>query len=152
MFRAFSLAVPTAAAIVLSTPAITAAAEVTPTTASKPDQERIQGTWECVATIKEGKEVAEFVGVRAVLKGNQLVWMFPQSDGSYKEGRATFKLDEKQNPKHFDWHMQDQPTAVHRRLYVLAGDILIWSTNLGVGPRPESFAAGTIQFVMKRLR
>jgi uncharacterized protein (TIGR03067 family) len=120
--------------------------------AVRSDQELIQGTWECVATIKDGKQVTEFVGVRAILKETQLVWMFPQPDGSYKAGRGTFTLDPDQNPKHFDWSMQDKPEAVHRRLYVLAGDILIWSTNLGAGaPRPETFTAGACLFVMKRL-
>jgi hypothetical protein len=42
---------------------------------------------------------------------------------------------------------------MHRRLYVLRGDVLLWSTNIGEkrGIRPETFSAGEWLFLMKRV-
>ena len=117
----------------------------------KSDQELIQGTWECVTTLKEGKQVQQYVGVRAILQGSRLTWIFPQPDGTKKSARAIFVLDPSKNPKWFDWYVEAKPAEIHKRLYTLEGDTLVWSTNLGTGPRPESFNAGKWQFVVKRV-
>ena len=95
------------------------------------DQEQIQGSWVCVAALKDGKEVDQFVGVRAVMRGNQLTWTFPLRDGTTRTETATFTLDTTPNPKHFDWSSDAKPAEMHRRLYVLRGDVLLWSTNIG---------------------
>ena len=118
----------------------------------KNDQDLIQGTWECVTTIKEGKQVQEHVGVRAIMQGNSLTWIFPQPDGTTRSTKAIFVLDTTKNPKYFDWYTEDKPTLIHKRLYILEGDTLTWSTNLGAEERPESFTAGKWQFTMRRVR
>ena len=118
----------------------------------KSDQELIQGTWECVTTMKEGNQVQQYVGVRAIMEGNRLTWVFPQPDGTTRTTKAIFILDTSKNPKYFDWYTEDKPTQIHKRFYVLEGDTLTWSTNLGPGPRPETFSAGKWQFVMKRVK
>jgi uncharacterized protein (TIGR03067 family) len=118
----------------------------------KTDQELIQGTWECVITIKEGKQVDQYVGVRAIMQGNRLTWIFPQRDGTTRTTKAVFTLDTTKNPKCFDWYTEDKPAQVHKRLYILEGDTLTWSTNLGMEARPESFEAGKWQFIMKRVK
>lgn len=114
------------------------------------DQERLQGAWECVVTLKDGKQVKDFVGARAVMRGNTLAWHIPGPEGKELTTTASFTIDASQNPKHFDWY-EENPPRVHRRLYVLAGDVLIWSTDLGDAPRPQHFAAGRWQFVMRRI-
>ena len=119
------------------------------TTTSKSDEERLQGTWVCIITLKDGKQVADFIGVRAVMQGNRLTWHFPGPGGSERVGKATFSIDASQNPKHFNWQEANAP-RVHRRLYVQEGDVLIWSANLGDGPLPPHFSAGQWQFVMRR--
>ena len=119
---------------------------------AKSDQELIQGTWECIATLKDGKQVETYVGVRAVIQDKNLTWIFPQPDGKTKTVKATFQLDSGKNPKYFDWSPADNPSEVHKRLYVLQGDTLLWSTNLGKESRPESFTAGEWLFVMKRVK
>jgi uncharacterized protein (TIGR03067 family) len=115
------------------------------------DQELIQGTWECVATLQDGKQVNRYVGVRAIMRGDRLTWVFPQPGGKRQVVKAGFRLDPGQNPKHFDWFPEARPTEVHKRLYVLGDGVLLWSTNLGAEARPGSFTAGRWQFVMKRV-
>ena len=99
------------------------------------DQAVIQGTWEFVATLQDGKQVQRYVGVQAIMRGNMLTWIFPQPGGKPQVQKAVFRLDPSKNPKHFDWHPAGRPREVHRRLYVLAGDTLLWSTGLGTGRR-----------------
>jgi uncharacterized protein (TIGR03067 family) len=131
----------------------------------KDDQKLIQGTWECVVTIYGGKQAPHFVGVRAVIEGNRLTWVFPQPGGAPPTTqKAVFRLDPSQNPKQMDWYPKSNPSDVHRRLYVLEGDLLLMSTNLlaqvpreGVKPpregvRPTSISAATWLFVCKRVR
>ena len=113
--------------------------------------QELQGKWRCVSSLKDGKHVDVYVGVEAHMEGEALTWYFRQADGTMKPRSAVFHIDPQQNPKHFDWHYVDKPEEVHRRLYLVAGDILIWSTNLPAAQRPETFTAGGWQFVMKRL-
>lgn len=87
-----------------------------------------------------------------MLQGDRRTWLFPRPDGSQQVVKAVFTLDASQDPKHFDWSGVDKPEEIYKRFYVLAGDVLLWSTNLGAGPRPASFHAGHWLFVMKRLR
>jgi hypothetical protein len=86
------------------------------------------------------------------MQGNRLVWTFPQPGGKAKVVSAVFRLGLQPNPRHFDWYTEDQPHDVHKRLYLLEGNTLIWSTNLGNEARLESFIAGRWQFVMKRVK
>lgn len=118
---------------------------------ARSDQELLQGTWECVSTLKDGKKVKTYVGVRAIFQGNRLTWIFPQPDGTTKTAKAIFTIDPEQSPKHFDWYLEGKPAEVHRRLYTLEGDTLRWSTNLGTEPRPATFDAGQWQFTMRRV-
>ena len=118
---------------------------------ARSDQDRIQGTWECIATLQDGKQVDKYVGVRAVMQGDHLTWIFPQPQGKPQVLKAVFQLDPGKNPKSFEWHPEAKPAEVHKRLYLLEGDTLIWSTNLGAEPAPESFTAGRWLFVMKRV-
>jgi uncharacterized protein (TIGR03067 family) len=120
---------------------------------AKDDQQLIQGTWECVISLNDGKPVTPYVGVQAEMRGNRLTWIFPRPDGTKKVSQARFRLDPSQSPKHFDWSYDEKPDDVHERLYILQGDILIWSTNLKPArPRPASFTAGQWLFVMKRVK
>ncbi len=125
---------------------------VTPAAADgKSDLKKLQGTWECVETLKDGKRVAMYVGVRAIIKGNTLTWLFPK-DGKFTAVKATFTIDATKDPKHFDWR-PNGTKEVHKRLYQLDGDRLKWSTNLGPkAPRPTKFSEGRWQFTMKRLK
>jgi uncharacterized protein (TIGR03067 family) len=125
---------------------------VTPTAADdRWDLKNLQGTWECVETLKDGKCVDTYVGVRAIIKGNSLTWLFPK-DGKFTTVKATFTIDSTKAPKHFDWSPEGK-TEVHKRLYAFDGDRLKWSTNLGSNaPRPKAFAKGKWRFTMKRLK
>ncbi len=119
---------------------------------SADDRERIQGRWECIATLKDGQQVKDYVGVVALMQGDRLTWIFPKPGGASQTVKARFQLDPDQNPKYFDWYTEAKPSEVHKRLYVLEDDVLIWSTNLGSEARPESFTAGHWQFIMKRVK
>jgi uncharacterized protein (TIGR03067 family) len=122
------------------------------------DQKLIQGTWQCVVTIYGGKQDPHYVGVRAVIEGNHLTWVFPQPGGAPpKTQKAVFHLDPGQNPRQMDWYPESNPSDVHRRLYVLEGDLLLMSTNLRnesprEGVRPTSISAAPWLFVCKRVR
>lgn len=123
-----------------------------PTVAWGDDVDDMQGSWKCVASLKDGKEVKDYVGARAVIDGGQLTWYFLKSDGTETPREARFTVNESANPKHFDWHYVESPDKLQRRLYVLQGDVLIWSTNLPATERPANFSAGQWQFVMQRVR
>jgi uncharacterized protein (TIGR03067 family) len=117
----------------------------------KSDLEKLQGTWECVETLMDGKRVDTYVGVRARIKDHHLTWFFPR-DGKFTQVQATFTIDPTKDPKHFDW-TPEGTKQVHKRLYDLDGDVLKWSTNLGAdAPRPARFSEGKWQFTMKRLQ
>ena len=124
---------------------------VTPAAADdKSDLKKLQGAWECVETLKDGKRVDTYVGVRAIIKDNTLTWLFPK-DGKFTAVKATFKIDSTKDPKHFDWTPAGK-TEVHKRLFQFDGDRLKWSTNLGDNtPRPTRFSEGKWQFTMKRV-
>ncbi len=117
-----------------------------------PDQELIQGVWICVKTTHDGKRVGNYVGVRIILDGDNLTWHFPRPDGTEKDEEARFRLQPAENPKHFDWFPKDDAFEVHKRLYVLEGDTLKMSANLGTKPRPATFAEGAWQFTCRRIR
>src|SRR5687767_11814243 len=63
------------------------------------DQERLQGTWVCVASVKDGKQVSDFVGVKVQFVGNRLTWFFPKKDGTATTQKGTFTIDPAKNPK-----------------------------------------------------
>jgi uncharacterized protein (TIGR03067 family) len=117
----------------------------------KSELNKLQGTWECVETLMDGKKVDMYVGVRAIIKDNSLTWLFPK-DGKFTEVQATFRIDATKDPKHFDW-TPDGKKEVHKRLYEFDGEKLKWSTNLGANSaRPTKFTEGKWQFSMKRLK
>ena len=52
------------------------------------DVAKLQGTWECVETRQKGKAVEKYVGVRAVIKGNELGWTSPTISASVRARRT----------------------------------------------------------------
>lgn len=118
--------------------------------AAKSDHELMQGTWVCVSTVKDGKVVKDYVGVRAVIAGDNLTWYFPRTDGSYTKGECKFRIDPSKNPKQFDWWLVRRPETIDQRLYVVNERALGWSTNLDYKTRPEKFASGRWIYAMQR--
>ncbi len=114
------------------------------------DEQLLQGAWECVAVSKHGQASEQYVGVLAIFEEHNLTWLFPQPNGTRTVVNASFKLDTSQTPKHFDWIASGE-NDIHQRLYLLEGDRLKWSTNLGIKPRPENFESGKWQFECKRI-
>jgi uncharacterized protein (TIGR03067 family) len=116
------------------------------------DQNQIQGTWLCIATLQNGKQVPNYVGVKGIMKGNKLTWIFPLPGGKQNVQDAVFELDPSQNPKHYTWYLESSPNVRHQRLYVLSGDTLLMSSpEKGGQPRPENFNAGHYFFICKRV-
>ena len=118
---------------------------------AKSDQQLLQGTWVCTTTLKGGKEVKTYVGVRALIKDDNLTWYYPQPGGKYREQNAKFRIDPTQQPKQFDWWTADKPDAVEMRIYSITAEELRWATNLDRKTRPATFEAGLWQFTMKRV-
>ena len=117
---------------------------------AKSDSETLQGSWVCTATLKDGKPVQAYVGVKAVIEGNRMTWYFPQKDGSYREQKNTIRIDATRKPGHFDW-WKDNSKSVDLRLYEITGpDEFRWATNLDYKTRPQSFKASRWQFTCKR--
>jgi uncharacterized protein (TIGR03067 family) len=114
-----------------------------------PAADELQGTWVCVATLKDGQAVSSYVGVKAVFVGDSLTWHYPRPDGSYLEQLVKYRTDAARN--YFDWWTADRPEAVDLRLFTVSGNELRWSTNLDRKTRPERFEAGRWQFTMKRM-
>ena len=121
---------------------------------SRPSQTTnvLQGTWVCVATIKDGKQVSTAVGVRAVIEGNNMTWYSPSGDGTYKVQQTRFRIDTDREPKQFDWWAVENPEKIDFRIYSLSDDVLRWATHLDYKTRPETFTSGHWQFTMQRER
>ena len=117
------------------------------------DLKKLQGTWVCVATLKDGKAVQSYVGVKAVIIDTDLTWHFPQKDGSVREQKNKFRIDSAKNPKHFNWWREGKTEAnADQRIYSVDGDTLKWGTNLDYKTRPASFDKAVWQFTVKRVR
>jgi uncharacterized protein (TIGR03067 family) len=127
--------------------AVTASNNVTTTT----DLKSLQGTWLCVATTKDGDSVNSYVGVRAIIEGENLTWYFPQKDGSYREQQNKFRVNNSSEPKHFDWWPVDKPESVDRRIYSISGNVLRMATNLDYKTRPATFESAQWQFTVRRV-
>jgi uncharacterized protein (TIGR03067 family) len=118
--------------------------------AAMDDQALLQGTWQCVQTFKDGKAVPDYVGVKGILKGNTLTWVFPARDGRDVREEGRFAIDPRQ--KHFDWYyVSEGPSKLHRRLYAVDRDTLHMADNFGKGGRPASFDQAIWRFVCKRV-
>jgi uncharacterized protein (TIGR03067 family) len=118
---------------------------------AKTDQELLQGTWICTATIKDGQPSTAYVGVKAVFDGANMVWHFPMKDGTYQTKKCGFRIDPTKSPKHFDWWGLDKPQSVEYRLYSVTATELRWSTQLDYKTRPQALDQGKWQFTMKRV-
>jgi uncharacterized protein (TIGR03067 family) len=116
----------------------------------KSGSDLLKGKWVCVSTKKDGKDVKTYVGVRAVMEGDNLTWYFPQKDGSFREQKVKFRIDPGKDPKQFDWWDPEKPKAVEMRIYAVTEKELRWGTNLDRKTRPKSFEEAKWQFVMKR--
>lgn len=117
---------------------------------AKSDQELLQGTWECTATIKDGQKVQTYVGVRAVIEGDNLTWYYPKNDGTYNTEKCKFRIDAAK--KHFDWWRPAKPESVEVRLYSVTETELRMSTNLDYKTRPAAINQGKWQFVCRRVQ
>jgi uncharacterized protein (TIGR03067 family) len=116
------------------------------------DKQMLRAAWVCVATLKDGRPVDDYVGVRAVIEGDDLIWYFPQSDGSVREQKNKFRIDPSQEPKHFDWWKTDNPQSIDWRIYDIQGDVLRMATNLDGKTRPETFDSARWQFTVQRVQ
>jgi uncharacterized protein (TIGR03067 family) len=122
-----------------------------PAEPARSDLELLRGAWVCVATMKDGEAVENYVGVRAVIEGDQLTWFFPNPDGTYREQKNKFRIDAHAQPKQFDWWPVDQPDAVDRRIYTVSDTSLRMAANLDGKTRPKSFESARWQFVCRRM-
>ena len=92
----------------------------------------------------------DFVGVKGIIKGNALTWVFPRVDGREVREEGRFAIDPRQ--KHFDWYyVSEGPSKLHRRLYAVDRDTLHMADNFGKGGRPASFDQAIWRFVCKRV-
>lgn len=126
----------------------TAASSAKPPTA---ELEALRGTWICALSTQDGEAVESYLGVKAVIDGEDLTWYLPEPDGKTRETKSRFRIDPTQSPKHFDWWAVDKPESPDLRVYSLSGNTLRWGTNLDGKTRPESFDAARWQFTMKRV-
>lgn len=115
------------------------------------DHARLQGTWVCVETLRNGAPVATWVGVKALFDGDNLTWFYPRSDGTYSESKCQYTIDSAAQPRHFDWHALDAPQKVDQRLYKVDGDTLRMATDLSFKSRPVSFEMAVWRFKCVRV-
>jgi uncharacterized protein (TIGR03067 family) len=113
---------------------------------------KLRGTWVCSATLQDGKEVRTYVGVKAVIEGDNLTWYFPKKDGTFREQKNKFRIDATKEPKHFDWWLPDKPKSVDLRLYSIDDGVLRMATNLDYATRPTTFDSARWQFTCKRVK
>lgn len=114
------------------------------------DHQLFQGTWICTATLKDGQPVQTWVGVQAVIEGDNLTWHYPQKDGSYTSEKCKFRIDETR--RHFDWWRPAKPQSIDPRCYSISRDVMHMSTNLDFKNRPEAVNSGKWQFTCRRVQ
>jgi len=108
--------------------------------ADKGDRSRLQGSWEVVSLITEGKGVPprSIKGAQLIFKGDHY-----EMKGGEEEFRGTFKLDESKTPRHIDTTYVDTENKEKGRalgIYELKGNRLriAWTQNK---ERPTTFTS-----------
>ncbi len=111
----------------------------------KKDQDKIQGTWEVVEFIANGRSVPDEVRskIKVVIKDDK---MEITGTGGLDKREYVFKLDPKKNPKEIDAILQFEPFKgkTSHAIYDLDGDKLkLCMPNTPTTERPTEFKAPT---------
>jgi RNA polymerase sigma factor (sigma-70 family) len=122
-----------------------------PTGKPRTDQQRIQGTWEVVSWVNEGKKRPQR-SLRLVFTAQ---YVLGKQDGRFTNEILTYELDPTQKPKALDLDQANRPgEAATPAVYALEGDTLTICLPLRGAGRPTEVASKpgsrTETFVLKR--
>jgi uncharacterized protein (TIGR03067 family) len=109
-----------------------------PTSSTKADLKKMQGTWKVTDAEKGGmKAPKDIVGVHIVIDKELMIIKDPK-----REEKATFKLDGKKKPRHIDFTPQIKGAPRNETaqgIYKFDGGKLIIVFNKPGSPRPTKF-------------
>ena len=122
----------------------------------KDDRDRLQGTWNVVSLVQNGKAVP-----REAIKGATLIFEGDHYGlkGGKEEYRGSFKLNQRANPKQIDTtfvDVDDREKGRAQGIYKLEGDRLTICWREGGKGRPKAFTSepdsGTRLIVVERVK
>jgi uncharacterized protein (TIGR03067 family) len=119
------------------------------------DEKKLQGTWKIVS-VEERGAVRAPADHTVTVKGNAFTLRWKADNGEVVQGNATFRLNEKANPKALDLTyvlFDPQRPVTARAIYQLDGDTLKVCYGGGAaGERPTAFNAkrGQVLMVLQR--
>ena len=101
------------------------------------DKEILQGTWEYVSAIRDGKPYTPPIGVRITFSGDNIT----RNIGK-KTHKHNYKIDPNKTPKQVSLiAMTNGEEKVSTGIYSLEGDTLKWCFNLPGKPIPKTLAS-----------
>ncbi len=115
------------------------------------NKQMIQGTWEYVSAVRDGKPYENPIGVRITFAGDKVTRIIGKE--THEHG---YKLDPKKDPKQVSLiRTSNGKTEVSTGIYRLKGDTLTWCFNLPGKPIPKTLATkpgdGLTLCVLKRV-
>ncbi len=115
------------------------------------DKQMIQGTWEYVSALRDGKPYKNPIGVRITFAGDKLTRIIGKK--THEHG---YKLRPKEKPKQVSLIRRSNGKAeVSTGIYRLKADTLTWCFNLPGKPIPKTLATkkgdGLTVCVLKRV-
>ena len=115
------------------------------------DRRTIQGTWEYVSALRDGKPYKPPIGVRITFAGDKVRRVIGEK--THEHG---FKLDPKKNPKQISLiRTVNGKAEVSTGIYRLEADSITWCFNLPGRPIPKTLATksgdGLTLCVLKRV-
>ncbi len=115
------------------------------------DKQMIQGTWEYVSSLRDGKPNKDPIGVRITFVGDKVRRIIEKK--THEHG---YKLDTNEKPKQVSLiRTSDGKTEVSTGIYRLKEDTLTWCFNVPGKPIPKTLATkpgdGLTLCVLKRV-
>jgi uncharacterized protein (TIGR03067 family) len=119
---------------------------------ARTDKEMLQGTWEYVSAIRDGKPYKPPIGVRITFVGDDITRKIGEKTHTHK-----YKIDPSGKPRQMSLiELKDGEQRVSTGIYSLEGDTLTWCFNLPGKPIPDTLTSNEgddlTLCVLKRVR
>jgi uncharacterized protein (TIGR03067 family) len=104
---------------------------------TKTDKQILQGTWEYVSAIRDGKPYKTPIGVQITFAGDNITRNIGKKTHEHK-----YRIDPSKTPKQISLiAMKDGKEEISTGIYSLKGDTLNWCFNLPGKPIPKTLGS-----------